>query len=91
MAVTQSTQVVKKRRSLPAHPFPVFVRVNSAEPVRHGTASAEGNAKIMDCFAIEAVGGFVCFFWDLIHPVDQARVFANWTFGSHSKALYRTT
>jgi hypothetical protein len=66
------------------------VRVYGAESVPHGTASAESNAKIMDCFAIEAVGSLVCFPWDLVHPMDQARVFANWTFGSHRKALYRT-
>src|SRR6185312_15145966 len=86
MAITQRSQAVKKRGCVPAHPLPIFVGINGAESVRHGAASAKGNAKIMDRFAAKAVRSFVGLPWNLVHPMDQARVFANWTFGSHRQS-----
>src|SRR5512140_1672831 len=86
VAITQGPKTIKKCRGLAAHSLPVFVRINGAESVRHGTAPAKGNAKIMDCFVVEAVGSLICFLGDLVHPMDQARVFANWTFGSHQQS-----
>jgi len=87
VAVAQGPKGIKKRRGLPPHPLPIFVRINGAEPVRHRPATAKSNAQIMDWFIFKAVGSHVGFPWYLIHPVNQARVFADWTLGSHSKAL----
>src|SRR5579864_124 len=90
VAIAQRAKVIKKRCSLTAHPFPVFVGINGAESIRHGTAPAQGNAQIMDSFVVEAVGSLVGFLWYLVHPMNQARVFANWALGSHQQSSLRS-
>jgi hypothetical protein len=86
VAIAQGSEVVKKRRGLATHPLPIFVGIDCAESIRHRTASTQRDAKIMNGFAAKTVSSPVRFPEHLVHPMDQARVFANWTLGSHQQS-----
>src|ERR1700724_3267966 len=86
VAIAQDAEAVKKSRGLPTHLLPIFVGIDGAESIRYRAASAQRDAKIVNGFAAKTVGSLVRFPKHLVHPMDQARVFANWTLGSHQQS-----